>query len=259
MLRRAGLRVNVLIGIREDALARLDAFKARIPNLLANSLRLDHLDRAAGAGRDPRPARALQRARSRRTTRVEIEPELVEAVLDEVAAGPRRARAGRVAACRRRRATTTGSRRRTSSSSSSGSGRSRRARLAPAAARDAARARRRRRTSSRTTSSARWPSSRREEKDAAAAMYNYPRHAVGHEDRPPGCAISPATRSIDERETQHVLQRLAAERIVRASRERGGTRATRSSTTSSPTPCSPGGTGTRPNGRSRRSGDDGAR
>jgi hypothetical protein len=43
--RRPGLRVNVLVGIREDALARLDALKAAIPNLLANRLRLDRLDR----------------------------------------------------------------------------------------------------------------------------------------------------------------------------------------------------------------------
>ena len=56
---------NVLIAVREDALAQLDAFKARIPNLLANYLRLDHLDRAAGARRDRRAARALQRARRR--------------------------------------------------------------------------------------------------------------------------------------------------------------------------------------------------
>src|SRR5213078_5377293 len=47
VLRRGGLRVNVLIGMREDALARLDALKASIPNLLANRLRLERLDRAA--------------------------------------------------------------------------------------------------------------------------------------------------------------------------------------------------------------------
>ena len=46
-LRRAGLRVNFLIGIREDSLASLDAFKARIPNLFGNSLRLDRLERSA--------------------------------------------------------------------------------------------------------------------------------------------------------------------------------------------------------------------
>jgi molybdopterin-guanine dinucleotide biosynthesis protein len=41
-----GLRANFLLGLREDALAKLDAFKGRIPSLFANYLRLDHLDRA---------------------------------------------------------------------------------------------------------------------------------------------------------------------------------------------------------------------
>lgn len=43
------LRVNFLISIREDWLARLDRFKPRIPNLFDNTLRIDHLEhRAAG-------------------------------------------------------------------------------------------------------------------------------------------------------------------------------------------------------------------
>ena len=39
--------VHVLIAVREDALARLDAFQSRIPTVFANRLRLDHLDAAA--------------------------------------------------------------------------------------------------------------------------------------------------------------------------------------------------------------------
>jgi hypothetical protein len=42
---RQGLRVNVLISIRDDMLSRLDRFKTAIPNLFSNFLRLDHLDR----------------------------------------------------------------------------------------------------------------------------------------------------------------------------------------------------------------------
>ena len=34
--------------IREDALAKLDRFKSRVPNVFGNYLRLEHLDRAAG-------------------------------------------------------------------------------------------------------------------------------------------------------------------------------------------------------------------
>ncbi len=44
---RPDLRASFLISIREDALAKLDRFKGRIPNLFDNYLRIEHLDRAA--------------------------------------------------------------------------------------------------------------------------------------------------------------------------------------------------------------------
>lgn len=84
--RRPGLRVNVLIGIREDALAQLDTFKAVIPNLLSNRLRLDRLDRAAGEDAILGPVRRFNELVPTER-RVEVEPELVTAVLDQVAAG----------------------------------------------------------------------------------------------------------------------------------------------------------------------------
>jgi WD40 repeat protein len=84
-LNQPGLRVGFLVSLREDQLARLDRFKGRIPGLFANSLRLDRLtreaarsaivgplERFAAVGGNGGPSRA--------------EPELVEAVLDEVAA-----------------------------------------------------------------------------------------------------------------------------------------------------------------------------
>ncbi len=85
-VRRAALRVNFLIGIREDSLASLDAFKARIPNLFGNSLRLDRLERSAARAATLGP---LERYNELVPAgdRVEAQPELVEAVLDEVAAG----------------------------------------------------------------------------------------------------------------------------------------------------------------------------
>jgi WD40 repeat protein len=86
VLGRAGLRVNVLIGMREDALARLDALKAAIPNLLANRLRLERLDRAAGAAAITGPI-ARYNGLVSPEERVEIEPELQEVILDEVTAG----------------------------------------------------------------------------------------------------------------------------------------------------------------------------
>ena len=86
LLRRTDLRVNVLIAVREDALASLDAFKAGIPNVLANYLRLAHLDRAAGRAAITGPLGRWSELAGE-AERVEIEPALVEAVLDEIAAG----------------------------------------------------------------------------------------------------------------------------------------------------------------------------
>jgi WD40 repeat protein len=85
-LRRAGLRVNFLIGIREDSLASLDAFKARIPNLFGNSLRLDRLERRAARAAILGPLERYNELVAAGDG-VEAESELVEAVLDEVAAG----------------------------------------------------------------------------------------------------------------------------------------------------------------------------
>ena len=86
VIRRPDLRVNVLIGIREDALASLDGFKAVIPNLLSNRLRLENLDRAAGEAAIRGPLQRFNELRSAED-RIEVESALVEAVLDEVAAG----------------------------------------------------------------------------------------------------------------------------------------------------------------------------
>jgi WD40 repeat protein len=74
-------RVNVLVSLREDALARLDAFKARIPSIFANQVRLDHLDRDAARSAILGP---IGRWNELANQRVEIEPQLVEAVLDDV-------------------------------------------------------------------------------------------------------------------------------------------------------------------------------
>jgi WD40 repeat protein len=79
-----GLRVNVLLGIREEGLARLDVFKARIPGLFANYLRLERLDPEAARAAIVGP---LERwAGLQGGEHVEIEPALVEAVLNSVTA-----------------------------------------------------------------------------------------------------------------------------------------------------------------------------
>ena len=120
LIREPGLRANFLLGIREDALAQLDAFKGRIPNLFANYLRLDHLDRTRGRAAIVGPIERYNELVRTRT--VEVEPALVEAVLDQVAGGRGRRRPAGRGRCRDGREA--GSRRRTCSSCWSGSGRS---------------------------------------------------------------------------------------------------------------------------------------
>jgi WD40 repeat protein len=86
LLARPELPVHILLSIREDALARLDAFKNQLPGLLANRVRIDHLTRAAGRHAIVGPIErfgTLVPAEEALT----IEPELVEAVLDGVRAG----------------------------------------------------------------------------------------------------------------------------------------------------------------------------
>lgn len=86
VLGRSGLRVNFLLGVREDALARLDALKASIPNLLSNRLRLERLDRLAGAAAINGPL-ARYNELIPPDDQVGIEAQLEQAVLDEVTAG----------------------------------------------------------------------------------------------------------------------------------------------------------------------------
>ena len=84
ILTSGDIPVHVLLGIRDDALADLDAFKRRLPSLFGNVLRLDHLTRAAARAAIEGPLRAYAELGGAAVT---AEDELVEAVLDEVAAG----------------------------------------------------------------------------------------------------------------------------------------------------------------------------
>jgi WD40 repeat protein len=80
LLRRPGLRVNVLLALRDDALAELDDFAGRIPDLFSNLLRLDRLDREAGRAAILGPLTRYSELSSESFT---AEDALVEAVLDE--------------------------------------------------------------------------------------------------------------------------------------------------------------------------------
>jgi hypothetical protein len=80
------LAVSFLVSIREDALARVDRFKGRIPNLFGNYLRVDRLSRQAGREAIVRPLEEYN-GRAAAGERMEIDPDLVEAVLDQVRVG----------------------------------------------------------------------------------------------------------------------------------------------------------------------------
>jgi WD40 repeat protein len=81
------LRVHFLLSIREDALAKLDRFKGRIPRLFANYVRIEHLNRAAARRAIEGPIDEWNRRRSPQEPAYTLEPALVEAVIDATATG----------------------------------------------------------------------------------------------------------------------------------------------------------------------------
>lgn len=86
VLNREDLRVNFLLAIREDALAKLDRFKGRVPSLFDNYLRMEHLDRSAAREAIVKPLDEFNRLYAN-GSRVEIEPALVDAVLEQTRTG----------------------------------------------------------------------------------------------------------------------------------------------------------------------------
>ncbi len=85
---RPGLAASFILSLRDDALARLDRFKARIPRLFSNYLRLRPLAGKAARSAIVEPVavwNALPAARDGGPVR--LEKELVTAVVDEVRRG----------------------------------------------------------------------------------------------------------------------------------------------------------------------------
>ncbi len=80
------LPVNVLLSIREDELAALDRFKGRIPRLYDNYLRLAHLGRNAAREAIHGPVNHYNQVVAPESA-MSVEPELTEALLDQVRAG----------------------------------------------------------------------------------------------------------------------------------------------------------------------------
>jgi hypothetical protein len=83
---RPDLRTNFLTSIREDALAKLDRFKGRIPSLFDNYLRLEHLGLDAARDAIVKPVEQYNFLNTNRSP-IGVEPELVAAVLAQVKTG----------------------------------------------------------------------------------------------------------------------------------------------------------------------------
>jgi WD40 repeat protein len=79
------LAVHVLLSIREDAWAQLDFFEGHIPSLFANYVRVDHLDLDSAREAIEGPIEAWNRSLTEEKPPFEIEPALVEAVIDATA------------------------------------------------------------------------------------------------------------------------------------------------------------------------------
>ncbi len=84
---RREVSANFLICLREEGLSRLDRFKGRIPNLLGNMLRLEHLDRDQSVRAIREPLAEYNRHLPAGQHPMSIENELVEAIIGQVRAG----------------------------------------------------------------------------------------------------------------------------------------------------------------------------
>ena len=86
-IKRADLRANFLISIREDAYSGLgDLFKSRIANVYGNYLHLENLGRECARQAIERPVASFNELHPH-SVPVEIEPGLVDMVLDELGPG----------------------------------------------------------------------------------------------------------------------------------------------------------------------------
>jgi hypothetical protein len=81
LVNRRDIDANVMLSLREDGLSKLDRFQGRIPNLLGNMLRLDHLDRKAANSAIREPLRVYNEMPPPDGRVIDIEDALVEALL----------------------------------------------------------------------------------------------------------------------------------------------------------------------------------
>jgi CHASE2 domain-containing sensor protein len=87
-INRRDLRANFLISVREDAYSLIGSrFKSRIANVYGNYLHLDFLDAQAAREAVLEPVKAFNQRLPADAPRFEVEPALVDAVLDQVRRG----------------------------------------------------------------------------------------------------------------------------------------------------------------------------
>jgi hypothetical protein len=85
---RRDLPVHFLISVREDAYSLIgDRFKARIPNVYGNYLHLEFLDEHAARAAVLEPIDVFNEGLPEGAPRFSVEPELVDAVLEQVRRG----------------------------------------------------------------------------------------------------------------------------------------------------------------------------
>ncbi|HEX5734107.1 MAG TPA: hypothetical protein VF131_14835 [Blastocatellia bacterium] len=75
--------VNFMLSMREEELSKLDRFRQRIPNLLSNLLRLEHLDRKSATRAIIKPLKVYN-LKSSNGAKKSIELGLVKAILEQV-------------------------------------------------------------------------------------------------------------------------------------------------------------------------------
>jgi hypothetical protein len=81
LVNRRDIDAHVMLSLREDGLSKLDRFQGRIPNLLSNMLRLDHLDRGAAERAIRKPLDRYNETPTPGSHSIDIEDAFVEALL----------------------------------------------------------------------------------------------------------------------------------------------------------------------------------
>ncbi len=87
LVNEPNLHVNFMLSIREDAWAKLDRFEGRIPALFGNYVRVEHLDREAARDAIEGPVKEWNRRLAPGEASYDLEPALVDAVIDAAADG----------------------------------------------------------------------------------------------------------------------------------------------------------------------------